>query len=974
MLEKQIQDVLTQRFDLGGSMKRLPGYENPNFLLDSLGRKFVVKVTSETQKELDMQARVLDHLAGFELGQKSVPEIVRTVDGQDHVDLGSDVLRVLTFVEGQIFARVRPFSRELLDDLGRFLGRLDRGLERLQLPERDLDWDLKNYPRLHQYLDELTDGNKKRLAASSLQKIDDTQDIRLGLREQVIHNDPNDYNLVVRDSRTLAGIIDFGDVVDSWRISELAIACSYAMMHDSKPLRVAADIIGGYHSANALDELEIRCLFPLIRARWCMSGVMANHYSKLDPDNEYISVSAPGAWEMLELFDPMPDEFAEYVFRSCCGYDPVSQASRIRQWLTNSNPAQISSVISGKSVVVDISPESPLAQMYDGSEDFEKDSRHLRDSMLAHQASWGIGRYLEPRICYSGPQYVGPYGVRSIHLGVDVFAKAGTEVCSPLDGVVYGFADNSGRLDYGPTIVVQHSAGQDGPVFYTLYGHLSRSSLGQIGVGDAVKAGDTLGSIGNADENGGWPPHLHFQVITDMMGETSQFLGVGSQEHLSVWEDLCLSPAAFFGEHSVAYEHGDPSELLEARASILSTSQSISYREPLHIVRGIGTKLMDSAGRVYLDCVNNVCHVGHCHPAVVNAAGGQQAILNTNTRYLHDNIIRLGRQLLNTLPGELEVCFFVNSGSEANDLAYRIAQAKSSSKEMLVVDGAYHGHTKSLIELSPYKYKGHGGSGKANHVFELPLPDPIRPYTPLEDALDQFANELGGKRIAGFICESLLSCGGQVVLPPGYLQHVYSFVRDRGGVCIADEVQVGLGRVGSHFWGFETQCVVPDIVTVGKPFGNGHPLAAVVTTRAAADAFANGMEYFNTFGGNPVSCAIGSAVLDVIEREELQANARQTGGFLQQKLVSLADAYDCIADVRGSGLFLGIEFVKPDGSLQPDEDIATRVVEACKDRGVLLSTDGPFANVIKIKPPLVFSEDDALLLVHTLQKVLDFVS
>jgi 4-aminobutyrate aminotransferase-like enzyme/Ser/Thr protein kinase RdoA (MazF antagonist) len=422
-------------------------------------------------------------------------------------------------------------------------------------------------------------------------------------------------------------------------------------------------------------------------------------------------------------------------------------------------------------------------------------------------------------------------------------------------------------------------------------------------------------------------------------------------------------------------------ENLALRQAHIGPSLSVSYREPLKIVRGFRQYLYDENGRRYLDCVNNVAHVGHCHPTVVEVGQRQMALLNTNTRYLHNLLAEYAERLCATFPEPLNVCYFVCSGSEANELALRLARTYTNRHDILVVDGAYHGNTATLVEISPYKFKGPGGRGKADYVHVAPMPDGYRgPYKGQGVETGQrYASHVreavetagaNGRPIAAFMCESLMGCGGQIVLPEGYLKAAFEAVRAAGGVCIADEVQVGFGRVGRHFWGFELQGVVPDIVTLGKPMGNGHPLAAVVTTPEIAAAFANGMEYFNTFGGNPVSCAIGMAVLDVIEAEGLQERAGEVGRYLMAKLKELQNHHPLIGDVRGEGLFIGIELVKDRETLEPAGEEAAAVVEAMKNRGILLSTDGPLHNVIKIKPPLVFNKDDADFLVGELVIVL----
>jgi 4-aminobutyrate aminotransferase-like enzyme len=366
---------------------------------------------------------------------------------------------------------------------------------------------------------------------------------------------------------------------------------------------------------------------------------------------------------------------------------------------------------------------------------------------------------------------------------------------------------------------------------------------------------------------------------------------------------------------------------------------------------------------------------------VVRAATGQMAALNTNTRYLHDHRVRYAERLCATLPDPLEVCFFVNSGSEANDLALRLARAHTGAREVIVVDGAYHGNLAALIDISPYKFDGPGGAGAPRHVHKTLMPDayrgvfrgaPERVGRKYAGHLEQLIRDGGMQKdgLCAFICESILGCGGQIVLPPGYLKEAVRSVREAGGLYIADEVQVGFGRAGSHFWAFETQGVIPDIVTLGKPIGNGHPMAAVITRPEIAASFHTGMEYFNTYGGNPVSCAVGMAVLDVIEEEGLQENARRTGARLKSGLEELMERHEIIGQVRGLGMFLGVELVKDRDSRTPAGEEAGQIAEAVKEAGILISTDGPSHNVLKMKPPLVFHEENADRLIDTLDRLL----
>jgi 4-aminobutyrate aminotransferase-like enzyme/Ser/Thr protein kinase RdoA (MazF antagonist) len=423
-------------------------------------------------------------------------------------------------------------------------------------------------------------------------------------------------------------------------------------------------------------------------------------------------------------------------------------------------------------------------------------------------------------------------------------------------------------------------------------------------------------------------------------------------------------------------DRGKPiSKLVEHRQKCIAPSVTAAYATPLKIIQGKGQYLYDYHGRPFLDLYNNVCHVGHCHPRVVAAGQRQMAKLNTNTRYLHDGLTDYAQKLCRTLPRELDTCFFVNSGSEANELALRIAKTVTGNQDMLVVEGAYHGHTEAMINISPYKFMGKGGKGRPEPwVHVVPLADGYRGTYKGQgkETGKAYGDEVGkiiqkmDRPIAGFITESLLSCGGQVIPPKDYFKTAFAHVRKAGGLCITDEVQTGFGRVGSHFWAFELQEVVPDIVVMGKPIGNGHPMSAVVTRREIADRFANGMEFFATFGGNPVSCAIGEAVLDVIEEEGLQAHAKKIGHHLIKGLTTLKTAHPLVGDVRGLGLFIGIELVLDRQKLTPATKEAADMVNRLKNRGILLGTDGPFSNVIKIKPPMVMTLEDADMFLRVL--------
>ena len=409
--------------------------------------------------------------------------------------------------------------------------------------------------------------------------------------------------------------------------------------------------------------------------------------------------------------------------------------------------------------------------------------------------------------------------------------------------------------------------------------------------------------------------------------------------------------------------------LLEERDVYIGKALSLAHGKPLHIVKGEMQYLYSATGEKYLDLVNNVCHVGHSNPKVVKAGQKQMAVLNTNTRYVYDGLTNYIRRLSETLPGPLKVGYLVNSGSEANELAVRIARAHTGAYDIVVIEGAYHGHTGMLIDLSPYKFRGYDGKGESKDwVHVVPVPDTYRGGN--KDYADEFGLIVkNAAPVAGFLVESMLSCAGQIPLPPGYLKSAFSHVRSAGGLCIADEVQVGFGRVGTDMWAFEEHGVIPDIVVMGKPIGNGHPMAAVFTTPEIAASFEE-MEFFSTFGGNPVSCAIGLTVLDVIEEDGLMRNAEIRGEQFISGLKQLMTRHQIIGDVRGRGLFIGFELVKNRETREPASTEAKKLVNGLLARNILLSVDGIHKNVIKIKPPMVITKEDVDVTLLAIDEVL----
>ncbi len=431
------------------------------------------------------------------------------------------------------------------------------------------------------------------------------------------------------------------------------------------------------------------------------------------------------------------------------------------------------------------------------------------------------------------------------------------------------------------------------------------------------------------------------------------------------------------------YSGPSPEEVLALRKAHVSPGIFHYYKKPVMIVEGKGQYLFDESGRRYLDGFGGIVtvSVGHCHPEVVAAANAQnETIQHTTTIYLHPNIALYAKELADKMPGNLKVVYFTNSGSEANDLAMLMARCYTGNYDILALRNAYHGGSPSTMALTSH----HTWKFNVAHSFGVQharMPDLYRgPHGHDDpDAGAKYAADVAdlirfgtSGKIAGFFAESIQGVGGSVVFPDGYLKHAYEHVRAAGGVCIADEVQAGFGRTGTHFWGFETQGVVPDIVTMAKGIGNGCPLAAVVTTPEIAATMASRI-HFNTFGGNPVSMAQGRAVLKVIEQEGMQANSLKTGAFLTNGFHKLAEKHNLIGDVRGLGLMLGVELVKDRSTKEPAKEECAEVFERCKDLGLLIGKGGLFGNTLRIKPPMCITEADAAFMLEVIDEAMSGV-
>lgn len=618
----------------------------------------------------------------------------------------------------------------------------------------------------------------------------------------------------------------------------------------------------------------------------------------------------------------------------------------------------------------------PAGSFFDGrSWTDPRDVRDGIDEVLADRSvRKGFTRYLSVSMLRAAPRGPGRDEPATVQLGLRLLGQVGDVLHIPLDGSVV-------RAGNGGPLIVRHASGHDGAVdgFFSCWWGLNADVV----PGDELAAGEALGRI-HPSHDSPLGANVLLQVLLNeslVSDPPPQWVAAGTVDDWRVQtadpESLLALPASPAQRRPL-----DSEAVVSLRDRRLARSQRAYYKNPPKLVRGRGVWLYDDFARGYLDAINNVSHVGHAEPRITAAAASQLSKLNTNSRFIYEGIATYAERLVSTLPSPLEVVFFVCTGSEANDLALRMSRQVTGRSDVMVIDGAYHGNTAAVMGISPNRYKGPGGRGAPDTTHEVVRPDVYRgtygrddPEAGAKYAADvaKVAESLvaSGRPPAAFIAESLMGTAGNVVFPDGYLKAAFEAARGAGAICISDEVQVGVGRLGTDFWGFQAQGVVPDIVTMGKPLGNGHPIAAVVTTREIADAFDDGVKYFNTFGGNPVSCAIGTAVLDIVEGDKLQSRAVEIGDYFLQSLEDLKSRHTLIGDVRGHGLYLGIELVRNRETKEPAPKEALEISEAMMVNGVIVYPTGAYENVLKIKPPMIFGREDVDFFVATLDRVLN---
>ena len=975
---------VARRFGLQGGLERLGGEYDLNFRGRDGAGPVILKIMRpgcDTQ-DVAIQTAALRHVAAADPGIP-LPRLRGTVQTVTDDSGASRITWAMEALPGTPLAAAPRQSLALLRELGELAGRTSRALRDFDHPrlDRSQKWRLQDGGWIRDHL-AILPAPRRALIEGILAEFDALSPALAALPAQAIHNDLNDWNVLVRQGlnapSAITGLIDFGDMTRAPLVCDLAILAAYALLDRDDPEPALAELVAGYHTASPLPESALPMLWPLIRMRLAVSVVNAAIEAEKRPDDAYATISTAPAWRLLERGGFDSTRILARL-RHASGLPVTPQAPAIRDWL-DANRGTFAPIVTDDltaypegalSVAEAVMPENP----------FQLTPQEARTLGHAEGARWMGKSWGEPRLIYTDKAFFGATrsaNRRTVHLGVDIFAPAGTALHAPLDGVVAHAGYEDLPLGYGGHVVLRHDT--PAGVFFTLWGHLSREAA-VLAPGTPIKAGTAFARMGTPEENGGWAPHLHFQLgLTD----DPDWDGVADPDDRELQLARYPNPAALLNlpDDRLAFRPAPEADLLAYRQTHFAPNLKLSYRQPVMLLRGWRHHLFDQWGRPWLDAYNNVPHVGHAHPRIRAVAAAQLARMNSNTRYLHPAPLAFAEKILSKMPPGLEVCFFVNSGSEANELALRLARHATGGLDMITPDHGYHGNTTGAIDISAYKFNKPGMRGRQPWVHLVDVADDYRGRfraeeqgcaaayaAQIDDALAEIAAREGGK-LAGFICEVFPSVGGQIIPPQGYLAEVYRRIRAAGGICIADEVQTGLGRLGDYYFAFEQQGVVPDIVVLGKPIGNGHPLGVVVTTPEIARRFAEGPEFFSTFGGSNLSALIGKEVLDIVDDEGLAGNAATVGAELLAGLRELQDRHPSIGQVRGIGLFTGVDLVTDRESRSPATAIADHVINRLRDMRILIGREGPADNVLKIRPPLSFDSEGVAVICAALDVAL----
>jgi 4-aminobutyrate aminotransferase-like enzyme/Ser/Thr protein kinase RdoA (MazF antagonist) len=952
--EAEAEQLLSAHYGVAARVESLGSNQDKNFLVfDSTDRLLgVLKIANPafTAVELAAQDAAAAVIAEAEPTLRvAVPlpnlagEVSTTVTG---VLDGTVHARLLRFLSGGALTDAGYLSPRVVAGMGDLAGRVSRALADFRHPglDRALQWDLRyGHDVVTALASHVADpSHRDRLTTAAAAAWSRVEPLAAELPRQAVHLDLTDANLVAAPADGAAlrpdGVIDFGDLSDTWAVSELAITLSSVLGHPGASPTSILPGIKAFHQIRPLTVAEADAVWPLLVLRTAVLIVSGAQQAVLDPDNDYLTEQSGAESRMFEQATSVPMDVMTGVIRAALDLDATPAAVSGGPLIAGLEPASVTTLdLSATSEVFDTAFQ-PGAWLRPNVED------ELARSAIRDGAALVVTRFAEPNmtrvpaLSQDSPDVVAT--------GVSLWPAAATTLEAPWPGEIIR-ADGEFTLrgdDYELTVSTAAEA-----------------SDGRVGVGSALTtvAADRWTTISVRPVGAPAVPAF-----------TTAELAPG-------WLALSRDPRPLLG--LPALEHTTAADLLARRDESFARVQEHYYADPPQIERGWRHYLMSTAGRVYLDMVNNVTVLGHAHPRVAATAARQLRRLNTNSRFNYEAIVEFSERLAATLPDPLDTVFLVNSGSEASDLALRLATAAAGRPDVIAVSEAYHGWTYGTDAVSTSTADNPNAlTTRPDWVHTVESPNSFRGEYRGDElgryALDVVAriDELvaAGRAPAAFICESVYGNAGGMALPDGYLQQVYAAVRAAGGLAVADEVQVGYGRLGEWFWGFHQQQVVPDIVSVAKSVGNGYPVGAVITSRAIAEAFGTEGYFFSSTGGSPLSCAIGLTVLDVLRDEDLQGNASRVGAHLKARLLALRDKHPIIGTVHGMGLYLGVEMVRDRETLEPATEETAAICDRMLDLGVVIQPTGDRVNILKTKPPLCIDVDGADFYVDALDRVL----
>ena len=940
--------ILVQHYGLTGRIVELGSQQDRNYRIDSDEGRFVLKINRAAYGavELDAQNQAMKHLRARGV---RVPDIGRSLEGQEIMPFTlrgeAYQVRLLEFLDGEPLTRRKYLSRQTRDALGALVAYVCRGLADFRHPglERSVQWDLRRVVQVTGHmLPQVGDSEmRERIRTALMEAEARMRQVAPDLRVQAIHHDITDDNVVARPDVNGVpipdGVIDFGDLVYGWVVADLAVCCAALLHHaDGDPFFILPTV-QAFHAVCPLTSAELTALWPLIVQRAALLVASGEQQLSIDPDNEYVRRNLAHEREIFAVATSVPYELMDVAINQALGIELPAIDTKFTPLL----PAIPADAVK----VIRLDAQSEHWDRFNWSTT-GIDQTILRSAAIdTGYAATRFGEYrlTETRMCSAAAP--------ATHaLFVDLALPSGTRVSAPFEGELSEPAPDRHRL-----------VGQDAVLFIE---GMEASATGEVGEGKEI---GTVGAGGL----------IRIWLGRDPDVEPRAFCPAG---HAESWKRLFIDPSAVLGLDCAA-PAPESEALLAARHAHFARPQKNYYKTPPQFERGSREHMFDVTGRAYLDMVNNVTIAGHGHPRLVEAVRRQWARLNTNSRFHYAGIAEFSERLADLAPDGLDTVFLVNSGSEAVDLALRLAWAHSGSRNIISLLEAYHGWTVASDAVStsiadnpraletrpawvhpvmaPNTYRG---PFRGEGTTEFYVAAVVQALARIEER---------GERVGGFIAESVYGNAGGIPLPKGYLQEVYRLVREAGGVCIADEVQVGYGRLGHHFWGFEEQGVVPDIITIAKGMGNGHPLGAVITSRAIADSLEREGYFFSSAGGSPVSCAVGMTVLDIMRDEGLQANARDVGDYLKGRLEALGQRFPIVGAVHGMGLYLGLELVLDRQTLEPATRETMAICDRLLDLGVIMQPTGDHLNVFKIKPPLCLTKASADFFADMVAKVLE---